>query len=443
MKKFFGFVKIAIVVALAFIALRAMMWHGYRFNILNMRHIEIFFQMFADGRILGAKYGSMLLIIAGAGLMTYGFGGVIWCKDCMDWEPKKPKAEEPSEPKKEADSSNVPESLKTEAVKAEERAAAASKARAATAAEEIQPKRDDTPYAAPKKVVLENPVERPAPMPGPMTAPAPMPMPTPSPELDMDEEKNRAEMQAKIREIMEKVNANAEAAEPMPAPAAEPEHILSHANLDGKKKKKPEAAEALPTLVEPEVMPPAPMPTAPRPITKWGFSRISEAENSAMENLLIGSGAKLLSEIRIGHDGVDYLALCDSEIALVQVDASHGAWIAGNEVIDGEIRWFSEEDSKPSPVERALATKKVVEELIGAAAGLPIVPYVCTTNSTIVNADDMKAEWAAAGVKVCGIDEGQELPLISDMFKPESRNPIDEDIMQKVISIFEKAEEPE
>ena len=81
--------------------------------------------------------------------------------------------------------------------------------------------------------------------------------------------------------------------------------------------------------------------------SEMNFKNISQEQNTNIEETFISAGFKLLSEIRIGKTGIDYLAVSKSEIAILQLDTKDGNWMASEDKIGDELPvWFSEEERK-------------------------------------------------------------------------------------------------
>ena len=85
-------------------------------------------------------------------------------------------------------------------------------------------------------------------------------------------------------------------------------------------------------------------------------------------------GFKLLSEIRIGSTGIDYLGVAKDKIALIQLDTTEGNWFASEDKVEGNNApvWFSELGNKTSPVSRAIEARNNISELIKGEIDLPI-----------------------------------------------------------------------
>jgi FtsZ-interacting cell division protein YlmF len=106
-----------------------------------------------------------------------------------------------------------------------------------------------------------------------------------------------------------------------------------------------------------------------------------------MEQTLISSGFKLLSEIRIGSTGIDYLGVAKDKLVVVQLDTTEGNWFASEDKVEGNDApvWFSELGNKISPVARAIEAKNNIAELINGKIDLPIESVACLSRSKVVN----------------------------------------------------------
>ncbi|MDR1009500.1 MAG: hypothetical protein LBL52_04600 [Rickettsiales bacterium] len=347
---------------------------------------------------------STLLIAIGACTMAYGLISQAFAKKAT--APKPAPLSEPEPTPAPIEPEPAPAEKPAEPIPAPEKLASAKQSE-----------------AGPKEETLYKSMQAPEPAPEPVAVVAPA-----APVID--EAASRAALQSKIKEVMDnmKTRQETEPLEPVPAPVmAEPAPILSHANL---------APKAEPVEAEPV---PAPQLAA---TPKWGFAEITAETNASMENILLASGAKLLSEIRVGSSGVDYLVLAKDEIAVVQMFNRDGSWLAGEEESAGENMWFSEASSAPSPVIRAAEAAKSVTEIIGRETALPITACVCVEGAEILNAAKASDEWAHENVKVCSLAPSA-LPSLSDIFAPGAKEPMDDATMERIVAALETAEQPE
>ena len=173
------------------------------------------------------------------------------------------------------------------------------------------------------------------------------------------------------------------------------------------------------------------------PDIEMHFPTIGEDLNEQIENDLISAGFKLLSEIRIGATGVDYLAAAADGIALIQADPTTGEWLANEDSVDGSApQWFSADKAKTSPAHRAYTARDTISKLIADASTLPITAYAYIPDSTILNREDMTEIWHDAGVNV--ITRREFKKLLAEQTKTEP----DPEEMQRIIDALEAAEVP-
>ena len=257
-------------------------------------------------------------------------------------------------------------------------------------------------------------------------------------EENISDEEERAKLQSKIREVMErmrekqneenieaKVNVN---------PVIDPEVATEEQEIGTQKILEPMqfAGKEKNSLLQ-----------------NMNFKKISPEENNVMERTLIGAGFKLLSEIRIGSTGIDYLAVGKDKLVVVQLDTTDGNWSASEEVVEGSEApvWFSENGSKISQVARAIEAKNDILRLIDGQIQIPIETIACLTNSIIVNETDMRSEWNKLGVRMARLSELDDvydnIEILNSIFPEKSQIPPSEADMTKLISILEKAEIPE
>ncbi len=237
-------------------------------------------------------------------------------------------------------------------------------------------------------------------------------------EINDDEE--REKLQAKIRETIEKM-----------------------------KKRTVEESEVEEVKSEKILKPFNPIDISPKKESSMNFVKISEEDNSKMETTLISAGFKLLSEIRIGKTGIDYLAAAKDKLVVIQFDTTEGNWLASEDKMSGEDSpfWLSDMGNKISPISRVIEAKADIENLIKGEIDLPVKPIVCLSKSDVVNYFDVTTEWNEKGVEVVRLNDIDEdmssIDKISSLFEPSSQEPIDEKDMEKLISILENAEIPE
>ncbi|MCR5506846.1 MAG: hypothetical protein K6F04_03295 [bacterium] len=246
------------------------------------------------------------------------------------------------------------------------------------------------------------------------------------PNNDMKEEEERIRLQNKIKEIMRRMKEKQEVEDEEPVKNEKTsEKLLSKVEFPQKIK-----AERI----------------------DMNFKNISEEENAKMERSLISAGFKLLSEIRIGSTGIDYLGVAKDKLVVVQLDTTDGNWFASEDKVEGNETpvWFSEGGNKISPVSRALEAKSDIQNILkDTIIDMPIETVACLTNSNIVNYSEYEEKWNEMGVKVVKLYEPEneesfeEMKSLSDVYPINSQEEIAEENMAKIISALEKAEIPE
>ena len=261
-------------------------------------------------------------------------------------------------------------------------------------------------------------------------------------ENSISEDEERAKLQSKIREVMERMkekqneeNKQEEAVKANVAPVIEPEVA-----------EKEEKVMAPQKILEPMQFD----GKGRNPLLQnMNFKKISPEDNNMMERNLIGAGFKLLSEIRIGTTGIDYLAVGKNKLVVVQLDTTDGNWSASEDVVEGSNTpvWFGENGTKVSPVARAIEARDNIVNLIQDQIQIPVEAVACLGNSRVVNVDDMRDEWKKLGVDIARLRNADEIAdgieQIDAMFPNSSQIAPDEAEMTQLISILEKAEIPE
>ena len=187
--------------------------------------------------------------------------------------------------------------------------------------------------------------------------------------------------------------------------------------------------------------------TAEKIPEKMNYETITEEQNMIFENVLIDAGFKLLSQIRIGQTGIDYLGISKEQIAIIQVDTNEGKWVANEDLIaDNQYPlWYSENGNKISPFYRTTETVNTIKSLLKDNE-IPVQGYVCLTNNTIVNMEEAEEIAKKQNIKILKIEnyEGNEfIDSLDEEFEEESLTEPDQKTLDKIISTLEQAEIPE
>ena len=413
--------------AAAFLALRVVIYAGWRFDMLLFRHWRIFVNMIVDGRIVSLRYAAMLLSMIGGFSAALAFASI-----AASMGPKAaPPAPEPPPPapKKPASPPPAPEP-KPEPKPEPAPAPQPEPARAAEPPEPTPPANPDDelyrtmrehPSLSPTPIVLSpaptptfapprpppassfRPIPpRAEPKPPPLAQPArPAPAPQAVAHAENKESDDRRALQNKIQEVMAKMRARDAAGLVQPAAHPQPEG-------EGPG---PDIAPARPSL-----------------------HPLSPELSAHMEQILMAAGFQLLSEIRIGETGIDFMGVGRDEILIVQVDDSQGAYIASEDLVGGAPAWLSEGGSKLSPVARAVAARDDAKSLL-SDFGLSVGAVALLASSSVVNEPEAARDWKRLGVRV------MELPELVKSYPVGSVEKPDETVMDGIIAALEKAEQ--
>ena len=417
MKKFFDKTKTYnYILAITFfvislIFLKQLSFALWKFDLLNQKHILAFLKMISNGKaFLSGKYLSFIFTFVGMVCVIYS--GIILALN-IEIGKKKEKIEETIETENSKPQENTTEE-KIEVVEEVKEPVKEDKFAMYNipTEEPVQPVTEV--IAEPVKKEISQTLHLPEKKEEKIEV-----------EVSEDEDKERERLQAKIKEIMSKMKEKQEE-EKQEISSAPKEKILEPVKFDNGK-----------------------------PVIDMNFKNISEEENNLMEKTLIGAGFKLLSEIRIGSTGIDYLGVAKDKLAIVQLDTTSGNWFASEDKVQGQNVpvWFSEEGNKISPVARVVEAKQDIENLIKGQIDLPIETVVCLTNSQIVNYYDNIENWEKENIKIArlNIEEnpeigetfGTNLPALNEIYPIQSQEETSEADMNKLISILEKAEIPE
>ena len=242
-------------------------------------------------------------------------------------------------------------------------------------------------------------------------------------DFTIDEALEREKLRNKIKEMVNKIdgdNNNPDVKEEKEEVenTLEPEKLLSKFDVSKIKGKETTTTnETEKSTEKSEVL------TAEKVATKMNYETITEEQNMIFENVLIDAGFKLLSEIRIGDTGIDYLGISKEQIAIIQVDTQPGKWMANEEIIADNKHplWYSENGNKISPFYRV-------------------------KNNTIVNMDEAEEIAKTQNIKILKLEDfdGNEfIDNLNEQFEIDSQTEPDTKTLNKMITILEQAEIPE
>lgn len=397
-EKFINYVASVVAFFIALFIINKVAFHFWQFDIFNLKHYKYFGRFIASGRILKSpKYLSFLSVMLGACLVTY-FSVVESFK--FDFKKYFKKDEN-------LENVSVKEDVKEDMVSKEE------------VKEEISPVKMIEDENIAKYDVYNNP-ER--------VKDTDIVREVPEPQYkireeakssaEIDEEKEREKLQSKIKEVMERLkNKNTDEEEEEPVKKKE-QSILMPIQFDKAKND-----------------------------VEMNFKTITPEQNVVIEETLVSAGFKLLSEIRIGKTGIDYLGVSKSGITIIQLDTKEGNWMASEDNVGGLMPvWFSEDKQKYSPVARAIEARNTISELIKGKLDLPVKAFACLANSSVMNYFDIQDEWKENNIEVLRLSSNEtidDIDSFEEKFAPSSEEEVDEATMNTLIEILEKAELPE
>lgn len=403
-EKSINYVLSGVVFIIAVVIVSKLALNLWQFDIFNLKHYKAFGRFIANGRFFKSpKYISFVMVMIGSCLITY-----FSVLQSLDFDLSK-FVKTPEQ--KNEDAEVVP-------AKVEEKEVAPV---AQQKAMEDEKNSQYAMYNTPSKVKEVEVVNEKQVVPNAPVKEEVVPV-----KENVDEEKERERLQSKIREVMERLKNKSlnqddnedEVKEEVPSVVPEEQKILTPMQFDELKKS-----------------------------SEMNFKNISQEQNTNIEETFISAGFKLLSEIRIGKTGIDYLAVSKSEIAILQLDTKDGNWMASEDKIGDELPvWFSEEERKYSPVARAVEAKNTIAELINGKVDLPIKAYACLANSGVMNYFDIENSWKNLGVDVIRLSSNKtidDIDTLEETFPISSQEEVDEETMNTLIEILEKAELPE
>jgi len=158
-----------------------------------------------------------------------------------------------------------------------------------------------------------------------------------------------------------------------------------------------------------------------------------------LEQIMEKAGCKVLSDVRIEDETLDYLAVSDETLYLCMKDNEPGDWLADEERFnDEEPLWFSESSHRTSPVTILTKLKDaLLTKLMNGGLPFKAVPVLIKTQGNIINAEDIMSVWQDLDTIVCRTQTGapEELPSFENAFPKENHLPTDE-IFDKVKSLL-------
>ncbi len=392
-----------IVFCIALAIINKFAFNFWKFDIFNPKHYIYFAKYMLSGKILHSpKYISFLIVLCGTVTISYfAISESLKFDFSKYFQNNEKNTEKQPEPKK---------------------ATSTEKQSSPAREEEItpaQPQQDEritryNIYNNPERVQDTTIINETI----PQQRPAPQPEPKEDVNNSIDEEMEREKLQSKIKEVMERLkNKNNDTEVKEDKPSVE-QKILTPMQFDNAKSN-----------------------------TEMNFKNISTEQNNMMEGILVGAGFKLLSEIRIGQTGIDYLGVSKDGISIIQLDTTNGNWMASEDDV-GNIMpvWFSEDKQKISPVARAIEAREAIKNLIKDKVNLPVKAYACLANSSVINYFDISDKWDEAGIDVLRLPSNttiDDIDTLDKKFQIGSQKEIDETTMDNLIEILEKAELPE
>lgn len=419
--KVLNYITAGIYLISAVIFIKQLSFYLWQFDIFNMKQVGAFLKYIATGKVFGSlKYISFIITFIGLCFITYA-GIVI----SMNFEFLRIKPDVKSD---DAEKSITQEALKNATLEVE---------KSITNTNEEEKKQEEVEVKEnPVKSLQEISEERFAMYNGnnqdktslvkeEIIEKEEIPLQNNEVGIPNSTEEDRAKLQAKIKEIMQRMKER-----------REEEYLEIEQREDVQEDKKEK-------ILEPVKF------SQNNNLIDMNFKNISEKENAQMEQTLISSGFKLLSEIRIGSTGIDYLGVAKDKLVVVQLDTTEGNWFASEDKVEGNDApvWFSELGNKISPVARAIEAKNNIAELINGKIDLPIETVACLSRSKVVNIPETIEDWEKLQVKVVQLeksnDEMETLSSIEEIYPTQSQEEVDESVMNELISILEKAEIPE
>ena len=203
-------------------------------------------------------------------------------------------------------------------------------------------------------------------------------------------------------------------------------------------------AAATQALKETPAFAPSPFPATQQPPVEVDTYTETSANkqdplNEDLEQIIQNAHCKLLKNVKIDTEILDYLAVSDETLYLCMKDDEDGDWLADEERFNNEDPlWFSENAHRTSPV---AILNKLKESLLTTLmnAGIPFkaVPVLIKTQGNIINAEDILSVWKDMDTIVCRTKTGapEELPSFENAFPKENHLPTDE-IFDKVESLL-------
>lgn len=157
------------------------------------------------------------------------------------------------------------------------------------------------------------------------------------------------------------------------------------------------------------------------------------------EEIMASANCRVLKNIKIGEEIIDYIAVSEDTLYLCMNDNEPGDWLADEERFNNEEPlWFSETSHRVSPVTTLNNLKdNVLTTLMNAGMPYKAVPILIKTQGNIINAEDIMNVWKDLETVVCRINTGmpEELPTFGKVFPTENQLPSD-DVFAKITALL-------
>ena len=160
---------------------------------------------------------------------------------------------------------------------------------------------------------------------------------------------------------------------------------------------------------------------------------------NTVEEILTNAGYKLLKNLTIEEEQLDFLAVSDDKLLVVKCFNDDGQWLADEVPFrDEDPQWFSEVSQKTSPVKNVTNLAEFFDDKVDEK--YDIIPVLIISKANIMNAEEIVKSWEDLHVTVAVIDDGGPkniLPAVGAAVIPAGTAASDGDF-EKIKAIFNR-----
>jgi len=165
----------------------------------------------------------------------------------------------------------------------------------------------------------------------------------------------------------------------------------------------------------------------------------SVIEGDSVEEILTNAGYRLLKNLTVEEEQIDFLAVSDDKLLVVKCFNDDGQWLADEVPFrDEDPQWFSEVSQRTSPVKNVTNMAEFFDDKVDEK--YDIIPVLVISKANIMNAEEITKSWEDLHVTVAVIDDGGPkniLPSVGAAVLPAGTAASDSDF-EKIKAIFNR-----